>query len=122
MGFEVTASISAEEDFDGNEAIDYVYSQSGGLLTVKARYQGAWRDVSANFLIDCSVKRYKLSDTPSDLNSLFLGEKIITSGKDKIVHALKINGDDVKFGKCRIFSKNREIVEGIRNLVRVNKL
>lgn len=122
MGFEVFGSVIAEEDFDGNEAIDYVYSDEGGLMTVKARINGTWKDVSEKFIINCNVKRYKLGEPPDNIHSVFLGEKIISDGKDKIIKALNINNEDIKFGKCRIFSKNREIVDNIRTLVRVNKL
>lgn len=122
MGFEISATVIAEEDFDGNEAIDYVYSQNGGLMSIKARSQGTWKDVSEKFIINCSVKRYKLSETEENVHSAFIGEKIISEGKEKIVQALNINSEDVKFGKCRVFSKNREIVDNIRTLVRVNKL
>ena len=122
IGFEISATVIAEEDFDGNEAIDYVYSQNGGLMTVKARSQGTWKDVSEKFLINCNVRRYNLKENGEGLHSAFIGEKIISVGKEKIVKALNINSEDVKFGKCRVFSKNREIVDNIRTLVRVNKL
>jgi hypothetical protein len=121
VGFEIIGSVIAEDDFDGNEAVDYVYSANGGLMSVKARSQGTWKDVSEKFIINCGVKRYKLEDSLENIHSAFIGEKIISEGKDKIIKALNINNEDVKFGKCRVFSKNREIIDSIRTLVRVNK-
>lgn len=120
-GFEINGKVVSNNDFNGNEAIDYVYSPDGGLMTVKARHQGAWVDVSEDFIVDCQIKRYKLSENKQGEHSAFLGEKIISDGKEKIVKALKLNNDDLRFGKCRVFSEKREIVDLIRNLVRVNQ-
>jgi len=121
MGFEVSGSVAAHTDFNGNEAIDYVYSPEGGLMTIKARSQGMWEDVSDSFAVACKVKRYKLGETVPDSHSAFLGEKIIAEGKEKLITALKINKDEVKFGKCRVFSTRRETIDLIRNIVRINK-
>jgi len=121
MGFEASGSITAHADFNGNEAIDYVYSLEGGLMTIKARSQGMWEDVSDSFSVDCKVKRYKLGETDPNSYSTFLGEKIISEGKEKLVTALKINKDEIKFGKCRVFSTRRETIDLIRNIVRINK-
>lgn len=121
MGFEASGSITARSDFNGNEAIDYVYSPEGGLMTVKARSQGMWEDVSDSFSVDCKVKRYKLGETDQNSYSAFLGEKIIAEGKEKLITALKINRDEIKFGKCRVFSTRRETIDLIRNIVRINR-
>ena len=121
VGFEVDAFIAAKSDFNGNEAIDYVWSPDGGRMTVKARTNGAWRDMSQDFVIDCKVKRYTLGAADPKLASLFLGEKIITEGKEKIVEALKVNTDDLKFGKCRAFSAKPSIIVKLRELVQVNR-
>jgi len=122
VGFEISGTVIAEEDFDGNEAIDYVYASNGGLMSVKSRSQGTWKDTSENFLINCGVTKYTLNEVPNNVYSAFLGGKIIAEGKEKIIQALNLNNDDIRFGTCRIFSKNREIVDNIRTLVRVNKL
>ncbi len=121
MGFEVSGSVTAQTDFNGNEAIDYVYSPEGGLMSIKARSQGMWEDVSDSFVVNCKVKRYKLGETDPNSYSAFLGEKIIAEGKEKLVTALKINKDEIKFGKCRVFSTRRETIDLIRNIVRINK-
>lgn len=119
-GFEIEALIAAKNDFGGNEAIDYVWSKDGGLMTIKARSQGRWVDVSENFAIDVRAKRFTLGNIESSLHSLFLGEKIISEGKEKIVKALKVNTDDLKFGKCRVFSEDASLMSKIVALVQVN--
>lgn len=39
------------ESWDGNEAIDYVYTSDGGKMTVKRLTKGRWVDISDNFEI-----------------------------------------------------------------------
>jgi hypothetical protein len=48
-GFQVRLQVTAKEDFDGNEAIDYVRSEGRELISVKAEVLGQWRDVSERF-------------------------------------------------------------------------
>jgi len=119
IGFEVNGEISAVIDFNGNEAIDYIYTDKGGILTVKARENGIWQDVSGNYDLDFKIKRYKLTEI-EDAYSLFLGSKIISEGKDKLIEALNLKDKNVKFGKCRIFSEDKGIIESINKVVRVN--
>lgn len=121
VGFEVDAFVAAKTDFNGNEAIDYVWSKNGGLLTVKARMSGRWEDVSDEFVIDCKVKRYTLGKNGPGVHSLFLGEKIIEEGKGKIISALKAKEEDLTFGKCRVFSKDASMINKIVGLVKVNR-
>ena len=121
VGFEVDGFVAAREDFNGNEAVDYVWSPEGGLMTVKARHHGTWNDASTDFVIDCKVTRYTLGEQDQNLHSLFLGQKIISEGQEKLLEALKANTEDLKFGKCRVFSTKPSLIAKVADLVRVNK-
>ncbi len=119
-GFEVDAAIVAKNDFNGNEAIDYVYSEEGGLVTVKARSAGSWMDVTEDYIVEFNTKRYKLGQSDENLHSIFLGEKIIAEGKEQILKVLNTNSENLTFGKCRVFSKDKKIIEDLAKLVKVN--
>jgi Fe-S cluster assembly iron-binding protein IscA len=120
-GFEVEATVTAKNDFNGNEAIDYVYSEDGGLMTIKARSAGTWVDVTEDYIVDLGTKRYKLGQADESLHSVFLGEKIISEGKEQILKVLNVSSENLTFGKCRAFSKDKKIIDGLTDLVRVNK-
>jgi hypothetical protein len=120
LGFEIRGTVTSNSDFNGNEAIDYVYSPEGGLMTVKAKIGGQWRDVSENCRINFEVNRTKFDEEGTEPFWTFLGEKIIAEGKEKIVSALKINNNSLRFGKCRVFSNDQVIIDKIEKLVRIN--
>ena len=119
-GFEITGTIVAPSDFDGNEAIDYVYSQTGGLMTVKAKSAGSWSDVSDRFQIQCSMRRYRFGASQTNEHYAFLGENIISEGKEDLLKVLKTKPENLRFGKCRVFSRDATLIRRIKELVRVN--
>lgn len=121
VGFEVEGVVVAKNDFNGNEAIDYVYSEEGGLMTIKARSAGTWVDVTEDYVVDFGIKRYKLGTTEDGTHSVFLGEKIISEGKDQILKVLNASTENLTFGKCRAFSKDMKLIQSLTEMVRVNK-
>jgi len=118
-GFVVRATVTAQRDFAGNEAIDYVHSKKRGLVTVKAFERGRWVDVSDDFVIHMKVKSYKLEEGELP-HSVFVGEKIIREGKEIIPKKLNLNKDDIKFGEHQVFVKDAETASAIRKLISSN--
>ncbi len=121
VGIEVEGVIEAKDDFGGNEAIDYVYSDSGGLMTVKSKIAGFWKDVSEQFNIQFKIKRYKLEKNDKDGHSLFIGEKNLKIGKEHLINTLNKKKEEVKFSKCRIFSENLAIIKKVEEIIKINK-
>jgi hypothetical protein len=118
-GFVIRATVTARRDFTGSEAIDYVYSESGGLVTVKSCERGRWVDVSDEFDIRMKGKPYKLQD--GDLpHSIFVGKKIAGTGEEIIAKKLNLNKDDIKCGEFQVFAKDAETVAAIKELISAN--
>lgn len=50
--FVVEGAITAKNGWTGNEAIDYLYKEDGGVMSVKAYEGGKWINISSNFQIE----------------------------------------------------------------------
>lgn len=119
-GFEIEGEVVAPHGFDGTEAIDFVYVPSGARMSVKARVAGTWEDVTERYQITVKMRRYSLKPVSRGTHWLFVGEKIAQLGKDDIPQKLNLKEDELVVGKCRIFSKDAQIIDQVRKLVRVN--
>lgn len=62
--FTVTGLITAQADFSGNEAVDFVTEGGEGMMSVKAMSRGKWADVSSDFSIDWSASSDQKPVTP----------------------------------------------------------
>ena len=120
MGFTVRAAITRRGggDFIGNEAIDYVYAPGGGLLTVKALDKGRWVDVTDNYHVRAKHQEEPIPKNIKFGTALYVGRKIVETGKGNIQKSLNLSSDDVEFGQSTVHVKDQTTLESVKELIR----
>lgn len=56
ISYRVEGEVRAPDGWMGSEAIDYVYTPSGGKLSVKTLHKGRWKDISDEYEISGEVE------------------------------------------------------------------
>jgi len=120
VGFVANVKVVAKTDFNGNEALDFV-PDGKGIFTVKAFRSGRWVDVSDRFDVDGVMKEYKIESGDGDHpHSVFIGEKIASTGKEILLSSLNLNDGDVKFGNHTAFCRKAADADGIKKCIRIS--
>jgi hypothetical protein len=116
-GFVINAAVLAKDDFTGSEAIDYVYSDDGGLITVKSFVRSSWRDVSSNFKVEFNVEEYDLKKLDNH-HSVFVGEQIRKQGQGFFEEELNLKKGELRYGDYQVFTQDVAVANRIKGILK----